>query len=297
MQELRRQSRVSVLVLVAFSVAVAIAVAGCKKGKVGDACKPGTALCLDDKTQLTCQGGKFISSPCRGAEGCRREGTAIRCDVSGNSDGDVCSTETEGTGGCTADNKALMACEKGAYRMTPCRGPGGCTKTKTGAACDNTIATEGDRCGGERTACSVDGKHLLTCTEGKFVLKWDCRGPAGCKPKDKGQLSCDSSLGEVGDRCTPPGGACSTDGKQMLSCGSDGKMALARVCRGPLPCAVEASQVACGDMSLAEAGDACTGEIFACAVDHKKILRCKDGKFTVEAACRCARKGDLVKCQ
>jgi hypothetical protein len=284
-------------VLVVLSVLGLVLVAGCTKAKPGDPCKKGTALCVDARTQVTCQDGRFISSPCRGADGCRREGQSIRCDVSANNDGDVCSTDNDGSGGCAVDGKAIIGCEHGAYRATPCRGPGGCTKTKTGSACDNSIASEGDRCGGERNACSLDAKRFLTCAAGKFVAKWDCRGPEGCKTRDDQKLSCDSSLGQVGDLCTPPGGTCSTDGKQMLSCATEGKMAVARVCRGSAGCKVDAGKVACADMTIAEAGDPCTGDIYACAVDHKRLLRCKDGQFAVGATCRCVVKGDLVKCQ
>jgi hypothetical protein len=74
-------------------------------------------------------------------------------------------------------------------------------------------------------------------------------------------------------------------------------MVVARVCRGPAGCKTEGGKVACGDMAVAEATDPCIGDIFACSVDHKRLLRCKDGQFAVGASCRCVVKGDIVKCQ
>lgn len=281
----------------ALVVFVAGLVSGCsRKPKVGDSCKKGMSRCLDKKTRLICDDGKYIASPCRGANGCKAEGQATQCDLSGNRDGDACSTsESDGLGACTADGKTMLTCERGAYRAMPCGGTNGCTIKGSNLSCDTSVAAEGDRCRGEGGACSGDGKRSLACEGGKFVAKQSCRGAQGCQVVEN-RISCDLTVGDVGDACTPPSGACSSDGKKLLRCGSDGKLAVGRVCRGGEGCAVDGRKVGCADPTVAEAGDPCTGDGAACAVDHKHVLQCKNGQFVVGRSCKCSVQDSRIKC-
>jgi len=88
------------LAITAFSAAAP----GCKS-KPGDSCKMGTAVCADEHSELSCQDGKLIAAPCKGAKGCATNGSLVECDVSANADGDVCSTEDENKGACAGSTR------------------------------------------------------------------------------------------------------------------------------------------------------------------------------------------------
>lgn len=267
---------------------------GCK-AKPGDSCQMGTAACMDERTQLACQDGKLIATPCKGAKGCATRGSLVECDVSGNAEGDVCSTGDENKGACTADGESLVSCRDGKYQVMACRGPKGCRPSPTGWSCDSSAAEEGDRCSGEGSACAVDGKRMLSCQGGRYAMKWNCRGPAGCKDSGDGQLHCDFSIAEVGDACDSEGGACTADGKQLLRC-EEGKFAAQSLCRGPKGCKDEGTTLSC-DSSLAEVGDPCDPDDGACAVDGKAFLECKEGKYAATQRCACVVEGGIVRCK
>jgi hypothetical protein len=216
--------------------------AGCSS-KAGDSCTKGTASCLNDKAQLTCQVDKFIESPCAGPKGCRTEADKVLCDVSGNKAGDACSTDDEGNGACTADGKSMVSCEKGKYTVTQCLGAAGCKDTGSGFTCDRSVATDGEPCSKDGTsACSVDGTVMLVCKDGKLGKSRECRGAKKCDAAGD-KVVCDSSLAMVGDPCEA-GGACSVDGKQLLEC-KDGKMALGSECSGDGGCKVDGDKINC----------------------------------------------------
>ncbi len=173
--------------LLASSLLVAAAIAfgtgcGCKK-KAGDSCAKGEAACKDDRTTLSCQDGKFIESPCKGANGCKVEGATVDCDISGNANGDPCSKEEEGNTACSGDGKSQIECKGGAYVVHPCRGPDGCKQTGMMANCDVSIAQQGDLCEGVTGgyACSLDNKALLKCKNGKFEVEEQCPAEKPCK--------------------------------------------------------------------------------------------------------------------
>lgn len=272
----------------------ALGAAGCKP-KPGDRCQKGTAACLDERTQLACQGGSYIAVPCKGVKGCYPSGNLSVCDVSGNAIGDVCSTDEEAKGTCAADAKSMLECRGGKYDALPCRGPKGCQLGGGKVLCDASVGEEGDRCPGTGSACSADKKSLLECAGGKFSVKWPCRGPDGCKDAGGGQLFCDFSIAEPGDACGAEGAACSVDRKQMLDC-KDGKFTLRSHCRGPEGCKDAGDTLTC-DQSLAEVGDACDQDDAACRADGKALLECKDGKFAVTRDCRCTVDGGSVGCR
>jgi hypothetical protein len=223
--------------------------AGCCKPKPGDACDKGKAACLDDKTELACQAGRYVAAPCKGPRGCAMVNKAIQCDITGNVAGDPCSTDDEGNGACASGAKTQIVCRGGRYALDTCRGPAGCKPVPEGSECDKTIAAVGEPCGKLAVgtdACSVDGKSILTCVGGAFALAHPCRGPGGCSLKESHAV-CDRSVVDPGESCaelTVGRHACSTDGKSALTC-RDGRFALDRACKGPKGCRVAGDQIEC----------------------------------------------------
>jgi len=166
------------------AVAGLIVGVGCAcKTKAGDSCTKGQAACKDDNTSLSCQDGKFIESPCKGAKGCKVEGATVDCDITGNAAGDLCSTDDEGNTACSADGKTQIECKGGKYAVQQCRGPDGCKQNGLLANCDVSIAQLGDACEGVTGgyACSVDKKALLKCKNGKFEVDEQCPAGKPCK--------------------------------------------------------------------------------------------------------------------
>lgn len=76
----------------------------------GDTCNTTGFLCESASSALECRVGKWVSLPCKGTAGCKREGETVKCDMSGNVEGDACASSAEGKGMCTADGKATLEC-------------------------------------------------------------------------------------------------------------------------------------------------------------------------------------------
>lgn len=226
--------------IVVFAVVLAGATLACKP-KPGDVCTKGNTVCLDDKTALVCQDGKSITTPCGGPSGCRMDASVAECDISGNQEGDVCSTDYEGQTACTADGKSQITCLNGQYRILLCRGAKGCARSgELSVVCDVSIAEVGDSCaalGADAVACASDGKRMLQCREGKFADQRGCAGPAGCTVTPEG-VACDTRVGELGDdACHEGSRACSADKKKLLAC-EGGKLVARTDCDGPKGCTV-----------------------------------------------------------
>ncbi len=192
----RQLSIASVLV---FGFAAFTMLPGCT-AKAGDACTKGTASCADGSNELTCQDGKFIQAPCKGAKGCKVEGEKMTCDISANKAGDVCSKDDEGNSACTADGKSLIQCLKGAYVVSACGGPAACKQKDSKYECDKSIAAVGDSCEGAGNACSTDGKSLLECKGGKLAASAECKGAKGCKVEGD-KINCD--VGDAAQAAEP----------------------------------------------------------------------------------------------
>jgi hypothetical protein len=208
------------------------------RAQPGDPCREGDARCLDGSTALVCDDGKAAATPCKGPRGCRVEGDAMHCDVSGNAEGDRCTTALESEGSCSPDGKALVQCRGGAYAVLPCRGPAGCRADAERAVCDRSIAAEGEACAASATAtpCDASGKALLRCAGGKLVRAAACLGPMGCAVRAEGVV-CDERVATAGSGCAEGARACAEDGKSLLVCRS-GKLAVERRCDGPGGCIV-----------------------------------------------------------
>jgi hypothetical protein len=218
---------------------------GCKP-HAGSSCDKGESRCQDRTTQLACQNGSYVATPCRGPGGCALTAAGISCDISKNRAGDRCSTDDEGAAICK-DQRNMLVCRSGQYRLEACRGPDGCQMEGTRAKCDTSVALPGDTCKdlGSK-ACSVDGKQLLACTNDKMTLTNYCRGQDGCHSTG-GQLSCDMSVAGVGDPCTKKMAdqvACSTDKKSIVKCQGD-KFVVDEKCTHGKSCSTEDGSIAC----------------------------------------------------
>jgi hypothetical protein len=218
---------------------------GCKPG-VGSSCEKGEARCIDGQRALVCQGEKFIETPCRGKKGCRLEAERTACDVSANQEGDACSTDEEGSAVCS-DPSTLLACRKGTYVRTPCRGKGGCVEEVGRSLCDATVAESGEPCAVDgKKACSTDGKQVLACAAGTMTSLYDCRGGRGCSVTS-GKIDCDLSIARVGDACdkTSEGTyACSEDSKAITRC-AGGRFVADDTCKRGTKCLSEPGSTRC----------------------------------------------------
>lgn len=104
---------------------------------------------------------------------------------------------------------------------------------------------------------------------------------------------------KAGSKCKPGEAVC-TSKTTALSC-QGGKLAEV-ACRGTLGCTKFQEKINC-DASEAAEGDACMGESdeeYACSVDKKRALICKNGRFERYLECRgksgCALLGHQVSC-
>jgi hypothetical protein len=191
----------------------------CSESKAGDSCAQGKSVCGDKTTELICQDGKFVSSPCRGSKGCRVEGEKHLCDFSGNAEGDPCSLANEGASQCSANGRRMILCHQGRYELHSCRGPKGCDDADGKVQCDRSVQMESDPCVVDGSfTCSMDNKRALLCKGRKFVVDEYCRGPKGCTvAADKAQ--CDRGPQNNAEPCHKNGDfECSVDGKTILVC-------------------------------------------------------------------------------
>ena len=85
---------------------------------MGDSCDQTGFLCENPTAALECRLGKWTLLPCRGPLGCQRTGDTIKCDMSGNAEGDACASTAEGKGLCTVDGKATLECRQGSLVKT-----------------------------------------------------------------------------------------------------------------------------------------------------------------------------------
>jgi hypothetical protein len=99
-------------------VVSSLILASCGGARVGDPCSSSGFWCESANAALECKVGKWVSLPCKGGNGCKREGDVVRCDMSGNTEGDACASSAERKGLCTADGKATLECIDGVLKRT-----------------------------------------------------------------------------------------------------------------------------------------------------------------------------------
>jgi hypothetical protein len=219
--------------------------ASCKKA-AGSSCSKGDSKCQDKATQLVCEDGTLIATPCQGPAGCLESELGVTCDIKGNAPGTRCGRDDEGAAACVEEHR-MIACRGGQYRSVPCRGPKGCETEGDRSMCDTSIGAVNDPCKDEGSkACSSDGKDALACILGEMQFIYHCRGPDGCASKD-GQLECDMSVAVLQDPCDKKmegATACNTDGSGTVICKS-GKFVIDEKCKAGTRCSSKAGSIEC----------------------------------------------------
>jgi hypothetical protein len=198
------------------------------------------------------------------------------------------------------DGKTVMVCQAGTFISAPCKGPQGCALTAKGTACDASGNAAGDPCSkDDEGASTCDGKVLVKCVGGAYARS-ECQGPRGCEVVGNNAV-CDTTIAAAGATCVAGARACSTDGKDSLTC-QDGKLVVAHHCRGPSGCKAESGKLSC-DMSAAAIDDPCTDAMsgnVACSADGAQILICKGKRFAIDEVCkkgtRCDAARDSITC-
>ncbi len=124
----------NLLCLLFLSASVAL-VAGCKK-EAGGSCSTEAEAACDGKTAaLTCTGGKWEKTECRGPKGCSVTGALVDCDHSLAQLDDLC--DHEGNYACSVDGKSLLQCKSKKFVLDEaCKGNAKCKVTGSQAGCD-----------------------------------------------------------------------------------------------------------------------------------------------------------------
>ncbi len=85
----------------------------CGTPAAGETCNTTGFLCESGTSALECKLGTWTSLPCKGTNGCKREGDVVKCDMTGNAENDACASSAEGKGLCTLDLTATLECRDG----------------------------------------------------------------------------------------------------------------------------------------------------------------------------------------
>jgi hypothetical protein len=207
--------------------ALATALAGCPSkegnssgGSSATRCVEGALSCKDPHTALVCHEGKPQPVPCKGHHGCRTVGDGAECDATLAVAGDACLETADTTYACTVDHDEALVCKHGKFRVSRhCRGDKACSVRDDAIDCDATKGAEGDVCVAGSVACTVDGKSVVACDDGKMRIRRTCRGPKACVVDPTGKPACDDSVASIGDPCEPDAKTvCSADAKALLRC-------------------------------------------------------------------------------
>ena len=208
-----------------------------------------------------------------------------------------------------SDPSTAMLCRNGTWVDVPCRGPQGCSGMDTSPSCDDDLARAGEAClmppSGDNLACSTDKLDELTCVAGHWGLTRTCKGPKKCAITGN-VISCDDSLGDVGDPCVVESVAdnygCSTDKKIEVVCDTaTNKFQPSNTCRGAKGCWIEDSKVYC-DTAVARVGERCRPlDNLSCSEDSTRELRCSPQLTWAEQRdCKrsgCKIRGSEVSCE
>jgi hypothetical protein len=155
--------------------------------QAGDPCsadEEGAASCSNKAGMLACHGGRYALVPCRGARGCvNAEGRAL-CDTSIAEPGDAC--QGDNLKACSADGSQVLICKQHTMqRFYQCRGASGCASSGGKLTCDTSVAKLGDACDkkleGQAFSCTPDGREILVCKGGAFVLDETCKVGQKCR--------------------------------------------------------------------------------------------------------------------
>lgn len=222
-----------------------LCLAACKAAP-GGSCREHEARCLDGKRAIVCDNGTFVETPCKGKAGCSTVNEKTTCDISGNQPGDSCSSGDEGVAVCAGADR-MLACHGRKFETVPCRGPKGCETVAEQPSCDQSVAAAGEPCKKPKAkACSVDKTRVLSCTDGRLVEQYFCRGEAQCQSSG-GKLSCDQTVAKLGDSCDKALNghiACSEDKKSLITC-KDEHFVPSEKCKAATLCAVSGQSTKC----------------------------------------------------
>ena len=120
--------RLAILVLVS-----SLPMLACGSAAEGGKCDTNGFLCSDATAALECKASIWVKLPCKGSNGCKREGDVVKCDMSANDEGDNCASSAQGRGLCTKDMKGTLECREGTLVKTnTCRS---CTVTGDQVIC------------------------------------------------------------------------------------------------------------------------------------------------------------------
>jgi hypothetical protein len=97
-----------------------------------------------------------------------------------------------------------------------------------GVACGTTTASPpkpGEACPEENVGACASPTQLLACTNLKWRVLSDCKGPDGCRRVNE-TVDCDTRGNSVGDACSSPGKLrCEPDaGVSVLRCSPGGQL-------------------------------------------------------------------------
>jgi hypothetical protein len=150
----------------------------------GDVCNlADDVVCANDqKSMLECKGNKWTkTASCLGSNGCMLVGKTVKCDNSVAALGDACSHEEDYA--CSPDKKLELVCKGGKFGISAtCRGPKGCAVVGKQVSCDDTKAMANDSCGKDQSyTCDLEGKSILVCKAGHYVLDEACKGKLNCR--------------------------------------------------------------------------------------------------------------------
>jgi hypothetical protein len=195
-----------------------------------------------------------------------------------------------------------MLCQNGKWVNMPCRGPRGCSGAGAGQTCDDDLAQPGEACmmavSGDNLACGTGKVDELTCVAGTWKITRTCKGPKKCTISGS-VLSCDDSMGDVGDPCAVESGddnyGCSTDKKIEVVCdAASSKFQPSNTCRGPKGCWIDNNRVYC-DQNMARIGDKCRPvDNHSCSEDSTQELKCSP-QFTWTKQHDCKHSGCKIK--
>ncbi len=96
-----------------FPLIAFVVLSACASPRAGEDCNQAGFLCESQASALECKLGTWESLPCKGPNGCLRDDDTIKCDMTGNVEGDNCASSAAGKGLCTADNKGTLECRDG----------------------------------------------------------------------------------------------------------------------------------------------------------------------------------------
>ena len=201
----------------------------------------------------------------------------------------------------------MLTCVDTQWLALPCRGARGCFGSP--AQCDASLARPGDACiapaHGETETCSQDRSEVLVCEERAFAPARPCRGPKKCESEWPGKMSCDETVGAVGEPCSKVESrmmACSTDSKAVLECESvptgkrvrgrtDGILTLQHECPTVAGCKQSASWAYC-DFTGATVDSPCgkgnENRTF-CSPDRKAVLKCDPSTLKLRKELDCPK--------